>query len=82
MRSEHVLYDAETDMLYVEVRSWPGSLDEVSEQAGGEEVEPDFVIHFAPDGRPFAYEVEHASLRPDLVGRALSELRAAKGFAA
>lgn len=82
MKGEPVLYDAETDMLYVEVRAWPGEPDQVNDRVGGEEVEPDLVVHFAPDGRPFAFEVEHASARPDLIGKVLGELRAAKGFAA
>jgi uncharacterized protein YuzE len=74
-----VLYDAETDTLLVELRPWPAaSSAEVNEQVGGEEVEEGLVVHCGPDGLPHAFEVEHASERPDLVARPL----AAKGFAA
>lgn len=82
MKGEPVLYDAETDMLYVEIRPWPGEPEVLNEQVGGEEVERGLVVHFAPDGLPFAYEIEHASARADLVARVLTELRSAKGFAA
>jgi len=80
---EPVIYDPETDTLLVELRPWPSSSPtEVNEEVGGEDAGEGLVIHYAPDGLPHAYEVEHASERPDLVARALSALRAAKGFAA
>jgi hypothetical protein len=83
MKGEPVLYDPETDTLLVEIRPWPGgSVDEVNERVGGADAEPDLVIHYGPDGAPHAYEVEHASARPDLVALALSAMREAKGFAA
>lgn len=49
---------------------------------GGEDADEGLVIHYGPDGRPHAYEVELASEHPDLVARALSALRAAKGCTA
>ena len=80
---EPVLYDPETDTLLVEIRPWPAaSPAEINEDVGGEDVEEGLVVHYGPDGRPHAYEVEHASARPELVARALNALRAAKGFAA
>ena len=83
MKAESVLYDAETDTLLVEIRPWPASKpSEVNEEVGGEDEEEGLVIHYAPDGLPHAYEIEHASARPDLVARALSALRTAKGYAA
>jgi hypothetical protein len=83
MKGESVLYDPETDTLLVEIRPWPGSKpSEVNEEVGGEDAEDGLVIHYAPDGMPHAYEIEHASARPDLVARALSALRVAKGYAA
>jgi uncharacterized protein YuzE len=83
MNAEPVLYDPETDTLLVELRPWPAaSLAEINEQVGGEDVEDGLVVRYGPDGLPHAFEVEHASERPDLVARALAALRHAKGFAA
>jgi hypothetical protein len=80
---EPVLYDPETDTLLVEIRPWPaGSPAEINEEVGGEDAGEGLVVHYGPDGRPHAYEVEHASARPELVARALTALRAAKGYAA
>jgi uncharacterized protein YuzE len=80
---EPVLYDPETDTLLVEIRPWPtASSAELNQEVGGEDVEEGLVVHYGPDGRAHAYEVEHASARPELVARALNALRAAKGFAA
>ena len=83
MTGEPVLYDPETDTLLVELRPWPAaSPAEINEQVGGEDAEDGLVVHYGPDGLPHAFEIEHASARPDLVARALSALRHAKGFAA
>ena len=80
---EPVPYDPETDTLLVKIRPWPASSSaELNDEVGGEDVETGLVIHFGPDGQPHAYEVEHASARPELVARALHALRAAKCFAA
>jgi uncharacterized protein YuzE len=80
---EPVLYDPETDTLLVEIRRWPAaSPAEVNEEVGGEDAEDGLVVHFGPDGQPHAYEIEHASARPELVARALTARRAAKGYAA
>jgi hypothetical protein len=82
MNGEPVLYDPETDTLLVELRPWPAaSPAEVNDQVGGEDVDEGLVVHYGPDGLPHAFEVEHASERPDLVARALAALRQAKGFA-
>jgi hypothetical protein len=50
--------------------------------AGGEDAVDGLAVHYGPDGLPHAFEIEHASQRPDLVARALAALRRAKGFAA
>jgi hypothetical protein len=54
----------------------------VKEHVGGEDAEDGLVVHYGPDGLPHAYEIEHASERPELIARALAALRHAKGFAA
>jgi hypothetical protein len=83
MNGEPVLYDPETDTLLVEMLPWPrASPAEINDQVGGEDVEQGLVVPYGPDGLPHAFEVEHASKRPDLVTRALAALRQAKGFAA
>jgi uncharacterized protein YuzE len=83
MNGEPVFYDPETDTLLIELRTWPdASPAEVNDQVGWEDVEERLVVHYGPDGLPHAFEVEHASERPDLVAHALAALRHAKGFAA
>ena len=83
MSGEPVLDDPETETLLVEIRPWPGAAPaEVNKQVGGQDAEHRLVVHYAPDGLPHAFEIEHASQRPDLVARALAALRHAKGFAA
>jgi uncharacterized protein YuzE len=81
MSGEPVLYDAETDTLLVELRPWPLRRPQRSTSRSAEDAEDGLVVHYGTDGLPHAYEVEHASQRPDLVARALSALRHAKGFA-
>jgi uncharacterized protein YuzE len=83
MNGDPVLYDPETDTLLVELRPWPDPRpDSVNDRVGGEEVEDGLVVHYGPDGLPHAFEVEHASTRPELVARALEALRRQRGFAA
>jgi uncharacterized protein YuzE len=83
MNGKPILYDPETDTLLVELRPWPAaSPHEVNEQVAGDDVDEGLVVHSRPDGLPHAFEVEHASERPDLVAHALAALRHAKGFAA
>jgi uncharacterized protein YuzE len=78
-----VLYDPETDTLLVELPPWPPvSPAEVNDHDGGEDVEDGLVVHYGPDGPPHAFEVEHASERPNLVARPLAALRHANGYAA
>jgi hypothetical protein len=61
-----VTYDPATDTMLVELRPWPGGAA-ISQAVGGEDAGDDLVIHHAPDGSPWAWEVEHASRHPDLV---------------
>jgi uncharacterized protein YuzE len=80
--SEFVRYYPDTDTLYVEIRPWPhpaGGQD--TSAVGGEDAGEDLVIHYGPDDRPYAYEIEHASRHPEHIAAALAALRAARGFA-
>lgn len=73
-----VTYDRATDTMLVELRPWPGG---AATAVGGSDEAEDLVIHYAPDGSPWAWEIEHASRHPDLVGDALRAMRAARGVA-
>jgi hypothetical protein len=68
-----------TDTMLVELRPWPGG-DGAAQGTGGEDAGEDLVIHVAPDGRPWAWEIEHASRHADLVARALRAMRAERGL--
>jgi uncharacterized protein YuzE len=75
-----VTYDPATDTMLVELRPWPGGAA-TSHAVGGEDAGDDLVIHHAPDGSPWVWEIEHASRHPDLIGDALRAVRAARGVA-
>ncbi|MFM2045377.1 MAG: hypothetical protein RLY86_3953 [Pseudomonadota bacterium] len=74
-----IFYDPAADILRVELRPWPEGGD--PSLIGGADAEENLVIHYAGDGLPWAWEVEQASRRPDLVTRALTALRNATGVA-
>ena len=67
-----VRYCIETDTMAVEIRPWPGAEDDdgIARDAG-----VDLVIHYAPDGQPWLWEIEHASRHPEHIAAALAELR-------
>jgi hypothetical protein len=52
---------------------WPGRDDD---DAIGRDAGDDLVIHYAPDGAPWQWEIEHAPRHPDHIAAALAELRA------
>ena len=80
--SEFVRYYPDTDTLLIEIRPWPQPADgQDASQIGGEDAAEDLVIHYGPDGQPYAYEIEHASRHPEHIAAALAALRAARGFA-
>jgi hypothetical protein len=67
-----VVYEPSTDTMAIELRPWPGG---EGEAYGGEDAGPDLVIHYAPDGAPWLWEIEHASEHPEHIAAALTELR-------
>jgi len=67
-----VFYEPSTDTMAIEIRPWPGG---ENEKAGGEDAGPDLVIHYAPDGEPWLWEIESASTHPEHIVAALVELR-------
>ena len=64
--------------MLVELRAWPGG-SPAAPKAGGEDAGDDLVVHHAPDGEPWAWEIEHASERADLVAEALRRVRSSRG---
>lgn len=74
MTAGPVTYDPATDTMLVELRPWPGG-SPAAPGAGGDDLGDDLVVHHAPDGQPWAWEIEHASERPELVAEALRKLR-------
>jgi hypothetical protein len=67
-----VRYCVETDTMAIEIRPWPGREDEDGVGRGSG---VDLVIHYAPDGQPWLWEIEHASQHPEHVAAGLAELR-------
>ena len=74
MTDNPVAYDAETDTLLVTLRPWPGTEGDIG-RVGGTDAGDDLVIHYAPDGEPWAWEIEHASTHPELLAEALAAVR-------
>ena len=79
MTAGPVIFDPATDTMMVALRPWPGG-GAADRQAGVKDAGEDLVIHMALDGRPWAWEIEHASWHPDLVARALLAMRAERGL--
>jgi hypothetical protein len=71
-----VVYEPTTDTMAVEIRPWPGG---TGEGYGGQDAGPDLVIHYAPDGEPWLYEIEHASEHPEHIAAALREIHYSEG---
>jgi hypothetical protein len=74
-----IRYCVETDTMAVEVRPWPGAADD---DAVARDCGDDLVIHYAPDGGPWLWEIEHASRHPEHIAAALAELRRMSAVAA
>ncbi len=70
-----IRYHPETDTLAIGVRPWPGGKDGEEREIGGEDAGDDLVIHYAADGEPWLWEIEHASRHPEHISAALAELR-------
>jgi uncharacterized protein YuzE len=72
-----IRYYPDTDTMAIEVRPWPGSTQSDGAQIGGEDAGEDLVIHYAPDGEPWLWEMEHASTHPEHIAAALAQIRKA-----
>jgi uncharacterized protein YuzE len=74
-------YFPDTDTLSIEIRRWPGDVGK-PENVGGEDTGEDLVIHYAADGEPWLWEIEHASAHPEHIAAALDEIRRKAAIAA
>ena len=69
-----IRYHPETDTMAIELRPWPAGRGN-NMQIGGEDAGEDLVIHYAPDGEPWLWEIEHASAHPEHITAALTQIR-------
>jgi uncharacterized protein YuzE len=70
-----IRYYAETDTMAIELRPWPAQPDVDMDKVGGEDAGEDLVIHYAADGEPWLWEIEHASRHPEHIVAALDHIR-------
>lgn len=80
--STSIRYSAETDTMAIELRPWPESGRGDEREIGGEDAGEDLVIHYAADGEPWLWEIEHASRHPEHIAAALAELHRRSTMAA
>ena len=78
----NISYTPETDTMAIEVRPWPKDTAAGERAVGGEDAGEDLVIHYAGDGEPWLWEIEHASRHPEHIAAALAELRRRLAIAA
>jgi uncharacterized protein YuzE len=76
-----IRYYPETDTMALEIRPWPAGQGDV-EEIGGEDAGEDLLIHYASDGEPWLWEIEHASNHPERIAAALLQLRQRSALAA
>ena len=69
-----IRYYPETDTMAIELRPWPKASQD-DDRVGGEDAGEDLVIHYASDGEPWLWEIEHASAHPEHIAAALSRIR-------
>jgi uncharacterized protein YuzE len=70
-----IRYYPDTDTMAIEVRPWPEGRDDGGSQIGGEDAGEDLVIHYAADGEPWLWEIEHASMHAEHIAAALAQIR-------
>jgi uncharacterized protein YuzE len=70
-----IRYYPDSDTMAIEIRRWPEGSDGDRNAIGGEEAGDDLVIHYAADGEPWLWEIEHASAHPEHIAAALARIR-------
>jgi len=68
-------YYPDTDTMAIELRPCPGANPQTNGAVGGEDAGEDLVIHYAADGKPWLWEIEHASRHPEHFAAALDQIR-------
>ncbi|HZU90422.1 MAG TPA: hypothetical protein VE993_14310 [Stellaceae bacterium] len=82
MPEPSIRYYPETDTMAIEIRPWPEGAVGNPDQIGGEDAGEDLVIHYAADGLPWLWEIEHASAHLEHSAAALREIRRRGALAA
>jgi uncharacterized protein YuzE len=77
-----IRYYPESDTMAIELRPWPEGGEHDSMSVGGEDAGEGLVIHYAPDGQPWLWEIEHASAHPEHIVGALDQIRRRSAIAA
>lgn len=77
-----IRYFPAKDTLAIEVRPWPDASKDDAAEVGGEDAGADLVVHYAADGEPWLWEIEHASRHPEHIVAALEHLRKRGAIAA
>jgi uncharacterized protein YuzE len=77
-----IRYYPETDTIAIEIRPWPEGQDGAANEIGGRDAGEDLVIHYAGDGQPWLWEIEHASEHPEHIAAALDQIRRRSAIAA
>ena len=77
-----IRYYADTDTMAIEIRPWPQAHDGDPNNIGGQDAGEDLVVHYAADGSPWFWEIEHASRHPEHIVAALDQIRRLAALAA
>ena len=71
----NIRYYPETDTMAIELRPYPTGGGGDLAQVGGQDEGEDLVVHYAADGAPWLWEIEHASKHPEHIAAALAQIR-------
>jgi uncharacterized protein YuzE len=78
-----IRYYPDSDTMAIEIRPFPtGAAAEDDGAIGGEDAGEDLIIHYAADGEPWLWEIEHASAHPEHIAAALHLIRRNSAVAA
>jgi hypothetical protein len=77
-----IRYYPDTDTMAIEIRPWPEDQSGDPREIGGQDAGEDLVIHYARDGQPWLWEIEHASVHPEHIVAALDQIRRRGAIAA
>ncbi|HYC02557.1 MAG TPA: hypothetical protein VED40_04650 [Azospirillaceae bacterium] len=68
-----IRYYKESDTMAIQLRPWPGDVGDPA-NVGVRDAGTDLVIHYAGDGLPWLWEIEHASRHPEHIAEALKHI--------